>query len=172
MPSKITGEGKESKRMFFKTSIDIPEKSRKSIVEILNQSLADATDLYTQTKFAHWNVKGSTFYMLHELFDDIAGGVLEWVDLIAERATALGGFAEGTARMAASATKLPEPSIAMNDGNSRVKDLAKSMSSFAESVRKAIDDTAELGDMSTSDLFTEVSRGADKYLWFLEAHFQ
>jgi len=28
------------------------------------------------------------------------------------------------------------------------------------------------GDADTADLFTEVSRGLDKSLWFLEAHLQ
>ena len=30
----------------------------------------------------------------------------------------------------------------------------------------------ELGDLDTADLFTEVSRGIDKWLWFVEAHLQ
>jgi len=42
----------------------------------------------------------------------------------------------------------------------------------AAHVRKAIDDTGELGDLTTADLHTEVSRTIDKRLWFLEAHLQ
>ena len=43
---------------------------------------------------------------------------------------------------------------------------------YANAVRQNIDDTDEAGDVGTSDLFTEISRGVDKQLWFLEAHVQ
>jgi hypothetical protein len=92
----------------FDTRIDIPVATRTEIVELLNARLADASDLHSQTKQAHWNVKGSDFIQLHELFDSLAGTVLGFVDLIAERATALGGEALGTVRMAAAASSLDE----------------------------------------------------------------
>ena len=38
--------------------------------------------------------------------------------------------------------------------------------------RKANAEADELGDLDTADLFTEVSRGMDKWLWFVEAHLQ
>ena len=43
---------------------------------------------------------------------------------------------------------------------------------FGKSVRKAINDANDLGDLDTADLFTEISRGVDKWLWFVEAHQQ
>src|ERR671935_710398 len=92
----------------FATRIDIPEASRENLVALLNARLADTFDLYSQLKQAHWNVKGSDFIQLHELYDDVAESVLEYVDTIAERATALGGLALGTARMAAAASTLDE----------------------------------------------------------------
>src|SRR5881409_3394897 len=90
----------------FTTRIDIPESSRADLVELLNARLADTFDLYSQLKQAHWNVKGSDFIQLHLLYDEIAESVIEYVDTIAERATALGGLALGTARMAAAASTL------------------------------------------------------------------
>src|SRR5262245_38629171 len=92
----------------FRTRIDLPADTRARMIDLLNQQLADLFDLYSQTKQAHWNVKGEEFYQLHELFDELAGGVLEFVDLVAERATALGGEARGTARMAAANSRVPE----------------------------------------------------------------
>ena len=43
---------------------------------------------------------------------------------------------------------------------------------FGRAARKAIGDSNDLGDLDTADLFTEVSRGIDKWLWFVEAHLQ
>lgn len=154
----------------FKSSIDVPAKSR--IIEILNARLADATDLKTQTKHAHWNVKGSDFIQLHELFDEIAPHFDDYADLIAERAAQLGGVANGTLREAAAASSIPEYDLSAVNGMEHVKALVKNISKFATLVRDAIDQTDDLGDKDAADIFTEISRQVDKDLWFLEAHLQ
>jgi len=79
----------------FKTKNDLSEAIRVKAIELLNARLADAIDLQTQTKHAHWNVKGPNFIALHELFDKINEDVEDYVDEIAERAVQLGGVAEG-----------------------------------------------------------------------------
>ena len=90
------------------TRNDMPAELRQKAITVLNQQLADTLDLYSQTKQAHWNVKGANFIAVHEFFDDLAESVEEFIDNIAERATALGGFALGTTRMAAATTRLAE----------------------------------------------------------------
>ena len=159
-------------RRMFTTRIDLPSEAREKMIVLLNQQLADSFDLYSQTKQAHWNVKGAQFYQLHELFDELAVQVLEYVDVIAERATALGGLAMGTVRMASSASRLPEYPLDVIGGLPSVEALATRYASLAATMRSAIDTAAQNGDMDTSDLFTEVSRRLDQALWFLEAHLQ
>ncbi|HUG63928.1 MAG TPA: DNA starvation/stationary phase protection protein Dps [Gaiellaceae bacterium] len=156
----------------FETRIDIPEDARGKLVDLLNARLADSFDLYSQLKQAHWNVKGPDFIQLHTLYDDIAESVLEFVDEIAERATALGGLALGTARMASEATTLDEYPSGAVAGQDTAVVVADRLAAFGASVRSAIDESDELGDMDTADLFTEVSRAIDKHLWFVEAHLQ
>jgi starvation-inducible DNA-binding protein len=156
----------------FKTKNDLAEATRVKVVELLNARLADCIDLQTQTKQAHWNVKGPNFIGLHELFDKVNGAVEEYVDEIAERAVQLGGVAEGTARMVAQRTTLAEYPARTVDGHSHVDALSSALAAFGKSARKAIDQANELGDLDTADLFTEVSRGIDKWLWFVEAHLQ
>lgn len=155
-----------------KTSHDLPEENRREMVELLNEQLADTFDLFSQTKQAHWNVKGPQFYQLHELYDELAEQLLEYVDMIAERATILGGVASGTARMAAEATRLPEFSNGPVGSMESVQMLVERYAALAQSTREAIDEAEQAEDMDTADLFTEVSRGVDKSLWFLEAHIQ
>ncbi|MCK6623587.1 MAG: DNA starvation/stationary phase protection protein Dps [Anaerolineae bacterium] len=156
----------------FKTSIDIAPQTRAKLIDLLNQQLADTTDLYSQTKQAHWNVKGAQFYPLHELFDKLAVELLAYTDLIAERATALGGAALGTVRQAAAASRLPEYPAEAIDSLPTVEALAARYAGLAATTRAAIDTASSAGDQDTADLFTEVSRGLDKALWFLEAHLQ
>jgi len=156
----------------FKTKNDISEAIRIKVIELLNTRLADAIDLQTQTKQAHWNVKGPNFIGLHELFDKINEEVEDYVDDIAERAVQLGGVAEGTARMAAKRSSLAEYPSSAVDGRSHVEALSSALAAFGKSARKAINDANDLSDLDTADLFTEISRGIDKWLWFVEAHLQ
>ena len=156
----------------FKTKNDLSEAIRVKAIDLLNARLADAIDLQTQTKQAHWNVKGPNFIALHELFDKINEDVEDYVDEIAERAVQLGGIAEGTARQAAKRSSLSEYPANAVDGRSHVEALSSVLAAFGKSVRKAISDADEIGDLDTADLFTEISRGIDKWLWFVEAHQQ
>jgi starvation-inducible DNA-binding protein len=131
------------------------------MVALLNQQLADTFDLLSQTKQAHWNVKGPDFYQLHELFDNLAGELLGQVDEIAERATALGGLARGTVLMSAAATRLPELPLEAVEGMATVEALAERYAGVAATTRAGIDASEDAGDTATADLLTEVVRGLD-----------
>ena len=165
-------KNKSTKTVKFATRIDLAAEVRSSMIDLLNARLAEVFDLYSQTKQAHWNVKGPQFMMLHELFDDFAADLLEYADTIAERATALGGAAFGTVRLAAAASSLPELPADLFDGMAVVAALADRYAALGAAVRTASDTADEAGDADTADLFTGVSRGLDKSLWFLEALLQ
>jgi starvation-inducible DNA-binding protein len=156
----------------FQTHIDIPADARQRLIGILNQQLAETLDLYTQTKQAHWNIKGSDFFQLHELFDQLATDVFGFIDTIAERVTALGGYASGTARMAAQASKIAEYPREAIEGRQHLDALIERWSRYAANNRKALDAAQNDDDQATADIFTDVARAADKDLWFLEAHLQ
>jgi starvation-inducible DNA-binding protein len=154
------------------TKNDLPETARTKLAELLNARLADAIDLQTQMKQAHWNVKGPNFISLHELFDKINESVEDYVDDLAERAVQLGGTALGTARAAAKASTLPEYPLTVVGGRDHVAAVSTALATFGKSIRTCIDRADELQDKDTADLFTEISRGTDKWLWFVEAHLQ
>jgi starvation-inducible DNA-binding protein len=156
----------------FPTKNDLPEPIRPQLIVLLNQLLADAVDLQSQAKAAHWNVKGANFIALHKLFDEVYASVAEYVDLLAERAVQLGGVAEGTARIVARRSDLEEYPVGIADGRQHVEALSSALAAFGSGVRRAIDEAGGLGDQGTADLFTEISRGIDKWLWFVEAHSQ
>ena len=156
----------------FETRVNLPADARQRMVDLLNGQLADTFDLFSQAKQAHWNVKGPPFYQMHELFDELAGQLKDHVDLIAERATALGGVALGTARMAAEKSRLPEWKTEITESQAVADALAERFGKLAATTRDAIAVADEHGDAATSDLLTEVLRSVEKGLWFLEAHRQ
>jgi starvation-inducible DNA-binding protein len=156
----------------YKTKIDLPEKARRGVIAILNDRLAEAIDLQSQVKQAHWNVKGPNFIALHELFDKISDDVLTYIDDLAERITSLGGTAEGTVAVAAKRSKLKNYPLSITSGRDHLFYLSTQVSMVGKAVRLGIEQTTGLGDADTADLLTGISRGLDKYLWFLEAHLQ
>lgn len=156
----------------YETENDISQPSRAELCALLNQRLADAVDLQTQMKQAHWNVKGPHFIGLHELFDQVDEAVESYVDLIAERIVQLGGIAQGTARVAAARSRLEEYPLNIADGHAHVEAVSKALSTFGREARQTIEQADELDDADAADIFTEISRGVDKWLWFVEAHTQ
>jgi starvation-inducible DNA-binding protein len=142
------------------------------MVEMLNQTLADATDLMTQVKVAHWNVKGMNFYQLHLLFDEIAETLEAHIDIVAERATSLGGEATGSVRVAAAESCIPEIPSDATTGREYVAALVERVGIHANNLRGDIEAAVTHDDEDTADLYTELSRAVDQQLYFLEAHLQ
>src|SRR5438876_11498832 len=156
----------------YPTKNDLPEAARGEAVALLNQRLADCIDLQTQCKQAHWNVKGPTFIALHKLFDEINEAVEEYVDLLAERVVQLGGIAEGTAGVVAERPTLVDYPLALSSGAQHGAALSDALAMFARTARLGIEEMNDLQDAGSADILTEISRGVDKWLWFVEAHQQ
>jgi starvation-inducible DNA-binding protein len=156
----------------YPTKNDLPEDRRREAIGLLNQRLADCIDLQTQCKQAHWNVKGATFIALHKLFDEINEDVEEYVDLLAERVVQLGGVAEGTVAVVAKRSTLMDYILTLSTGSEHVDALSDALAQFGRSVRVGIEEMNELEDAGSADILTEISRGVDKWLWFVEAHRQ
>lgn len=156
----------------FSTRVDLDESKRNALVEGLNITLGTTLDLFSQVKHAHWNIKGAQFVARHELFDQLADHLRGWADDVAERATTLGGYAEGTIRQAAKCTHLPEYDMNATGGRAHVLALAERYGKYCSLVREMVGTAQKHGDPATEDLFTEVLRAAEMDLWFLEAHLQ
>jgi starvation-inducible DNA-binding protein len=156
----------------YPTKNDLPEATRRRMIELCNARLADAIDLQTQTKQAHWNVKGPQFIALHELFDKVNEDVEDYVDLLAERAVQLGGAAEGSARSVARRSTLSEYPLQIGSGRQHADALSSALATFGKAIRAAIDESSRVNDQDTNDILIEISRGVDKWLWMVEAHLQ
>ena len=144
------------------------EEQQAKLIELLNRRLADAIDLQLQSRQAYWNVKGPHFMALRELFDKVTEGVEEYANLIAERIVQLGGKAEGTAYAVAERSSLDGYQLGSADGNSHIGALSTTLTDFGRHARYTSEQATELGDADTADIFTEIARGIDKWLWFVE----
>jgi starvation-inducible DNA-binding protein len=149
---------------------DLPSNAKSAVIDMLNARVADSIDLALVTKQAHWNLKGMAFIGVHELLDKIRGEVDLYVDSMAERAVQLGGVALGTAQTVEKKTSLPPYPTDIQTIKDHLTALIERYGQVANAVRQNIDDADEAGDAGSADLFTEVSRGLDEWLWMLDAH--
>ena len=149
---------------------DIPAANRAGLVTLLNQRLADTSDLYSQAKMAHWNVKGIHFQALHELFDKVATSVEPFVDELAERITGLGGTARGSVRLAAARSSLPEYPVDAVDGDAHLVSVRNRLASYAAANRQAIAAAADHGDAASEGLLTDIQTKIDLMLYFVQSH--
>lgn len=151
-----------------KTLNSLPEKNRKNLANLLQAFVSDSLDLFFHAKQAHWNVKGMSFGALHPMFDEIHESAEGWADDLAERAVQFG--ASPSAEV--TATTLPTFPSGPLSGTAAVAALLKSLAHFAGRARQAISYSLQENDQDTADLFIEISRAADKWVWMLEAHLQ
>jgi starvation-inducible DNA-binding protein len=173
VPGRNTSETRSgASPRVYPTKNDLPEATRLQGIRLLNQRLADCIDLQTQCKQAHWNVKGPTFIALHKLFDEINEDVEQYVDLLAERIVQLGGVAEGTVGVVAERSTLVDYPLGLSSGAEHVAALSDALAGFGRTARVGIEEMNDLEDAGSADILTEISRGVDKWLWFVEAHQQ
>lgn len=174
VPTRTRGasEASYAATRLYPTKNDLSEATRTEAIGLLNQRLADCIDLQTQCKQAHWNVKGPSFIALHKLFDEINEEVENYVDLLAERVVQLGGVAEGTVGVVAERSTLTDYPLALTTGGEHVAALSDALAGFGRTARMGIEEMNDLQDADSADILTEISRGVDKWLWFVEAHQQ
>ena len=134
--------------------------------------MADGIDMSLITKQAHWNLKGPQFIGVHLMLDTFREQQDEYVDTMAERIIQLGGTVFGTVQQVDKRSKLEAYPVDIYQVSDHIHALIDRYAAVANAIRANIDEVDEAGDPDTADILTEVSRGIDKQLWFLEAHTQ
>lgn len=146
----------------------IEEALRDRLVADLNQNLANLADLAAAYKQAHWNVVGPDFAQLHTLFDQFTGQVREHMDVIAERAVALGGAAHGTLHAAAEHSALRPFPVDERSERRLLEELVSRVEKVDMGLRQGMDASGE--ELASQDVYIEVVRGIEKQRWMLQAH--
>jgi starvation-inducible DNA-binding protein len=148
----------------------LSEETRIRSVDLLNNSLAAAIDLQAQIKQAHWNVRGPSFIAIHELFDTVYEAASGAMDMIAERAAALGGTAMGTVQVASERSVLIPYPLGIANEAAHLAAVSSALAAFGEMMRNGIGSANQAGDDVTADLFTQLARDFDQHLWKVESH--
>ena len=156
----------------YKNRVALSDEIKKQVVDEMSKTLAASLDMYSQAKFAHWNVKGLNFYQLHLVFDDVAKTILKQIDPIAERMTQLGGVANGTVRQSAATSAIPPYNVDAISGPEHLMALADSLGKYCGLLREISGKIDDIGDSPTADFYNQLIVDAEEDLYFLESHME
>lgn len=153
------------------TRISLSEEARAVCIDSLNKNLANTIFAALAAKNAHWNVKGTGFLPTHRFYDELAAFYSNAADTIAERITALGGNAEGDLNDVMGASDLHYTASDFDDVGSHNKAMADLLGQIANGYRQGVETVRveSVNDQLTQDIYIELGREADKFLYFLEA---
>ncbi|SIQ58895.1 Dps family protein [Solilutibacter tolerans] len=154
--------------------IGISAKERAKIANGLSHFLADSYTLYLKTHNFHWNVTGSMFNALHNMFE--AQYTEEWtaLDEIAERIRALGFNAPGSYTEFAKLTSIKEEPGLTDTANWRemVSQLVAGNEAVCRTAREVLEIADDADDAPTEDLLTQRLQIHEKYAWMLRSLLQ
>lgn len=139
-----------------------------SVVNSLQQLLADFQVHYTNLRDFHWNIKGHGFFVLHDKFESLYDDAASKIDEIAERILTLGGTPENRFSQYLKIAKIQETS-GVKCGSEAVEHVLNAYSHLIVQERALIALASEAGDDVTADLMTGYVAEQEKMIWMLVA---
>lgn len=154
-----------------KTKAKPTSASSNAVIEALRQVVADSYALLGQTHVCHWNVRGPSFFSLHNAFEEQYTELFTAIDEIAERVRALGALAPGGLGNLAAMAGTPE--IAEDaTAKEMVEHLLEANSHLVEDLVICRDAAGEAGDDQTEDLMIGRIQVHEKTIWMLGSYLQ
>ena len=154
----------------MKPNIEISDKNRQAVADILNTLLSDEYMLYTQTRNAHWNITGNNFCELHKFFESQYGIIDEIIDAVAERVRSLGHYSLGSLNDFLSLSRISENSE-LSKESAAIQSLLTGHETIIQALRKEIPSvTDKYLDLGTADFITGIMEQHEKMAWMLRAH--
>lgn len=142
-------------------------KAASEQIGILEGALSGTVYLYLLMKTAHWNIRGPRFIALHELFDEVAQSMLEFVDVVAERIAALDAPVNG-----ALPQSLEQQDLALKDltEDGYLELVHRLLMRRVGELHDEIEVFERTGDSTTVDILTELLRETEKQAWLVRSH--
>ena len=138
--------------------------------EILNQAIADLSQLQMVVRQQHWYMRGPEFLNLHPYLDKVMDELDEQRDLISERLITIDGSPYSSLQEVLDHTKIEahpgEWGISTRERFATIIDGYHHLEHLYEKGIKAAD---EEGDYSSSDILTTCHNDLEKRIWMMTA---
>lgn len=138
--------------------------------KLLNQLVADLSQMSAVIHQTHWYMRGPGFLFLHPLMDEYQAEIDAQLDVISERLITLDGAPFSTlAEWAAHTGIASHPGTFGVPTPERFKQLVEAYRYLADVYAKGIVVSGTEGDDSTQDIFIGFHTAIEKRIWMLQA---
>jgi starvation-inducible DNA-binding protein len=149
--------------------IGLAEVNVTSIVDQLNELLANYHIHYQKLRGCHWNVKGKSFFTLHAKFEELYTNAVESIDELAERILTLGKSPLSTYQEYINTSRIKEINTIGMEDMALVNAVLEDFATLIEIEREIMETTAEHGDDGTNDMINRFMQFKEKNTWMLRA---
>ncbi|MGK0310373.1 MAG: starvation-inducible DNA-binding protein [Lentimonas sp.] len=143
----------------------------KTVIDALRLVVADTYALIGQTHLCHWNVRGPSFFSLHQAFEVQYSELFQAVDEIAERIRAKDSLAPGGLSKLAKMAGIKELA---EDASAKemVKHLIDANEKLLGDLKAARNCAAQEEDSETEDLMIARIQVHEKTVWMLKSYLE
>jgi starvation-inducible DNA-binding protein len=153
-------------------NLGLGERTRATVIGVLETVLADEVVLYIKTRNYHWNVVGPDFSEMHKFFEEQYEALDEVFDDVAERIRALGGRAPGSMAEFLKRARLPEHVGVIAHAQQLAHSLLTDHEALIRHLRADIAAVDAAGDVGTEDFLTGLMTEHEKMAWMLRSYGQ
>lgn len=138
--------------------------------EVLNQLVADLSQMSMVIHQTHWYMRGEGFLTLHPMMDNFMDDINDQLDVISERLITLDGAPFSTLQEMADHTKIEDETGTWDHTmTERLAILVKDYRYLADLYQQGIEVSGAEGDDSTQDIFIEFKTATEKRIWMIQA---
>ncbi len=153
----------------MKNLIGLDTEKTQLVASKLNGLLADYQVFYQNLRGFHWNIKGKSFFEMHEKFEKYYNDANEKIDEIAERILTLEVEPKHTFSAYLQASSIEEAQ-GVGDGGQAVGLIVQTLSALLVKEREILSLAGEAGDEGTVALMSEYISETEKSLWMLNSY--
>ena len=135
--------------------------------ESLNQFLCDLNVFFRKLQNYHWNIKGESFFRIHEKLEEYYDAVAREIDQIAEHILINGAQPLGTMKDYLENTKIQEAENKKVDRNTVYQAVLADYGTLYQDIKNIKETADTAGDYATSSLMDEYILNYGKILWML-----
>ena len=148
--------------------LGLDETKISSVVSGLNQLLADLHVYYMNLRGLHWNIKGKSFFQLHEEFEKQYNDVASKIDEVAERLLQLDSKPENRFSELLKIATLKEKND-IDAETEAMQLILNTLKVLIASERAVIAAAGEANDEVTVALMDDFLVGQEKAVWMVNA---
>ncbi len=155
--------------MSTKSRIGLDTEKTKKLAEKLNILLANYSVFYQNTRGYHWNIKGDSFFVLHEKFEELYDDLKVKIDEVAERILTLGFTPDHQYSTYVEVSEISE-SGTVTDGKAAVREILEAFEVTLKIQREILELSEHADDEGTNALMSDYISEQEKLVWMYASY--